>query len=94
MARFGNSDSWMKLGFKVAFSLFVVLDSGGYYRQYIVLSGFVVLLLNFFLFKLSALPYFNQTIQDTSVALDALQVYLYFTLLVNIVSVLIIIGDG
>jgi hypothetical protein len=85
-ASFNLNQTLLKMVYKLFFCLFTVMDYTGEFRQYIVIGGMVVLLVNLFFFRLSYPPVYNMYVHKLSLFIDSLLFYAYLVLLVQIVS--------
>lgn len=85
-ASFNLNQNLLKMVYKLFFCLFTVMDYSGDYRQYIVIGGMIVLLVNLFFFRLNYPPLYNLYVHKLSLFIDTLLFYAYLILLVQIVG--------
>lgn len=85
-ASFNINQNLLKIMYKVFFCLFTVMDSEGTYREYIVVAGAIVLVVNLVFFRLSYPPLYNSTVNKLSLFIDAFLAYMYVILVIQIVS--------
>lgn len=85
-ASFNLNQNLLRMVYKLFFCLFTVMDYTGNYRQFIVIGGAVVLLVNLFFFRLSYPALYKSYVHKLALAIDTLLFYAYLILLVQIVS--------
>ena len=84
-ASFNLNQNLLKMVYKLFFCLFTVMDYTGNYRQYIVIGGAIVLLINLFFFRLNYPALYNMYLHKLSLFVDTLLFYCYLILLIQIV---------
>jgi hypothetical protein len=86
-ASFNLNQNLLKLFFKMFLCLFAVLDYSLEYREYIVVGAVVILLANLVFFRLNYPPIYNIYVNKLSLFIDAILLYAYLILVVQIVGV-------
>lgn len=84
-ASFNINQNLLKVVYKIFFCLFTVMDYTGLYRQYIVITGAIVLFINLVFFRLNYPPLYNNTVNKLSIFIDTFLTYMYFIIIVQIV---------